>query len=521
MKVKKKLLAVGVTAFLATVALAGCSGGSDNHTGNAAEGLTYNGVDVSEPVTLTMYLLGEHAADFDMVYNRVNEILADRVNATLNVKFLSWDEMSPKYPMLFSAGEEFDLIFTASGWAYYESIAAQNGFYAMSEDFIKTYAPDIAELMPEEAWQQAVFNGAVYMIPNYQHEYSMDVVGVRGDLMKKYHYEDISTPEELEAFLNDVADNETDITPLGTKSGGCLAGYYLYPGKYPVSGTPSYLFVYNLDDVGDLRIEYTVETDRFMEYAKKMKEFYDRDYWYSDTLSATDVRSDSWEQGKAAVMVWNLGSVVNCASEMNKEHPDWKATFVDPAAGFAKRCSAYINNGIGINSASRNPERAMMVINELMTNRELYDLTSLGIEGVHWERVGDSEYRSLDAAGRFPPNGSCNWGWVNMEIARTKHLDGTDAVYEKQQAVLDAWNAANAAPHPYTAFSFDGENVRTELDRVYEIITQYYEPISAGLVDNPETAVEELRAKLEEAGIRVVYEEIQRQADEFLTAKQY
>lgn len=58
------------------------------------------------------------------------------------------------------------------------------------------------------------------MVPNYQHEYGTSVLGVRGDLMEKYHYDDIRTPEELESFLWDVAKNEKGITPLGNRNGG-------------------------------------------------------------------------------------------------------------------------------------------------------------------------------------------------------------------------------------------------------------------------------------------------------------
>ena len=39
-----------------------------------------------------------------------------------------------------------------------------------------------------------------------------------------------------------------------------------------------------------------------------------------------------------------------------------------------------------------------MVLNEFYTNPEIYDLTKLGIEGVHWEAVGEDQYKLLDNA---------------------------------------------------------------------------------------------------------------------------
>ena len=506
-----------MTAAMATGLLAGC-GGSDSK-GATQEGKTWKGIDVSEPVTLTMYLLGDRAGDFDEVYDQVNEILEKDMNTKLDVKYLSWDEMDTKYSLLFSSGEDFDLIFTASGWSYYEDTVAKNGFYEMDEEFRKTYAPDITELLPEEAWEQATINDGVYMVPNYQHEYSMDVVGVRGDLMEKYGYSDITTPEELEAFFDEVAENETDITPMGSKSGSSLVGYFLYPGQYAVAGTPYSFFTYNLNDATDTDITYTVDTDEFVAYAEKMKEFYDKGYWSSDTLSSTDTRTDSWTQGRAAAMVWNLGSVVGAARDINASNPEWNATFVDPAKGSVKQFSPYTNNGVGINASSKNPERAMMVLDELMTNKEIYDLTSLGIEGKHWEDAGDNQYKSLEASANFTPNGTCNWGWTNMEIARKEFVEKSDVVYEKQQETLDLWNKENTSSHPYATFAFNDENVKTEIANINAIMSQYYEPIEAGLVDDPAAAVEELREKLDGAGIQKVYEELQAQAEEFLAAK--
>ncbi|MBR1742719.1 MAG: ABC transporter substrate-binding protein [Lachnospiraceae bacterium] len=514
-KIKHMIILI-LTAGITLCSFTGCGNGGHGSSGKRVEGLKYRGQDVSEPVELTMYLIGEKAADFDKVYDEVNKILREKVNAVLNVKYLSWDKVDTNYSLLFSSGEDFDMIFTASGWGYYESTVAKNGFYAMDEEFRKTYAPDIQKLLPETAWEQASINGSVYMVPNYQHEYGMEVIGIRGDLMEKYHYQDITTPEDLEAFLQEIAKNEKGISPMGTRSGGDLAGYFLYPDGYPLMGGPMcLLFTYNINDQSDSRITYTVGTDDFMNYAKKMREFYTKGFWTSDTLSSANSRSDSWEQGQSAVMSWNIGTISRLAREMNVAHPDWKATFVDPLSSSVKQFNAYINNGVGINAASKNPERAMMVINELMTDKEVYDLTSLGIEGVHWEAAPDNTYKALADADKFPANGTCNWGWTNMNIRRNEYVENADPVYEKQMKTIEKWDAAAQEPHPYSTFSFNSEKVDIEVVNISNVMSKYFDPICAGLVDDPEKAVKELRIKLKKAGIEKVYQEIEKQTAEF------
>ena len=100
-------------------------------------------VDTSEPMELKMYLIGDRTPDFDEVYGKINEILEEKLNCTLSVDFLSWGEHDTKYSLLFSGGEDFDLIFTASSWCHYEQTVALGGFAELTEEDIQTYAPGI------------------------------------------------------------------------------------------------------------------------------------------------------------------------------------------------------------------------------------------------------------------------------------------------------------------------------------------------------------------------------------------
>lgn len=93
-------------------------------------------VDTSEPMELKMYLIGDRTPDFDEVYGKINEILEEKLNCTLSVDFLSWGEHDTKYSLLFSGGEDFDLIFTASSWCHYEQTVALGGFAELTEEDI-------------------------------------------------------------------------------------------------------------------------------------------------------------------------------------------------------------------------------------------------------------------------------------------------------------------------------------------------------------------------------------------------
>ena len=191
----KRMSAIALSTLMAGTMMVGCGSSSSGTAGTLT-----SGVSTDKEVTLKMYLIGDKPADFDEVYNKVNSIMKEEINATLQVNFIPWSDLATKYQLLFQSGEEFDLIFTASGWGYYSQVATKNGFLELTEDMLQEYAPNIYASEPEEGWSQAKIDGKVYMIPNDKNEYGTNVFGVRGDLMAKYGFDSITSYDQLEAL---------------------------------------------------------------------------------------------------------------------------------------------------------------------------------------------------------------------------------------------------------------------------------------------------------------------------------
>lgn len=508
----KKLAALTLSTAMAASMLTGC--GADDGTANNADGTA--SVDTSEYVELKMYLIGDRTADFDEVYGKINEILREKLNCTISVDFLSWGEHDTRYSLLFSGGEDFDLIFTASSWCHYEQTVALGGFYPLSEEFVKTYAPDIWDVVPEMAWSQAKIDGTAYMVPNYQNEFGQDVLAVRGDLMEKYGITSISNWDELVAFYKACAKDG-----IYASNGGPWYQYFQAKGLSTTGGAPKSgeLILYNAQDPTDLKFTYIAEWDGFADYCKQMKELADMGAWSPDVLSSSDERQTGLLTGRTAGMIWNLGSCMNYAQQANAEHPEWKVTIVDPVSQQAKKVNSYINNGVAINVKSENPERAMMVLNEFYTNPEINDLTRFGIEGKHWEAVGDMQYKKLEASGNYGVDSNCNWGWMNNEIKRTEYIENRTALNDTYDAMLDSWNNNVKPEHPYDGFNFDNTAVSTQMAAVDAALGTYIDPLLNGLVDDVDASIAQLKTALETAGIKDVIAELERQAAEHVASK--
>ena len=223
MKKFTKMMALGLAVLLLIGMMSGCAGSSagensndSTNTSNASTPVETQAETLDE-VTLTMYLLGDRTADFDLVFEKINEKMKEKINATIEVKFMGWGEYEQKYPLVFASGEEFDLIYSAD-WAMYNSQASKQGFYEITEEMLQTYAPLTAETMYEDAWEQAKVNGKVYMLPMNYKELTAYVFFVRGDLMDKYGIEKVETMEDVEAYLDAIAQNESSMIPLDVGS---------------------------------------------------------------------------------------------------------------------------------------------------------------------------------------------------------------------------------------------------------------------------------------------------------------
>lgn len=472
-------------------------------------------VDTSDYVELKMYLVGDKPESFDDVYAEVNKILLEKLNCTLTVDWLSWAEHGTNYSLLFSGGEKFDLIYTATSWCHYEQTVGLGGFKALDQEFIETYAPDVLAMLPEVAWQQATIDGSIYMVPANFVEVSPDVYAIRGDWMAEYGYEDISSIDELISFFKDCAADGR----YGNPNGGFYWNWFQSLGYNIVSGAPSngQLVLYHSNDPSDTSLTYALDWDKFREYCQIAKELADAGAWSNDILSTTQDRQDGLLTGRGAAMVWNVGSCRNYANQANAEHPDWNVNLYNVIPDVSYTATKYINGGMAINIASENPERAMMVINEFATNPEIQDLTQLGIKGVHWNPVGDDQYEVVEGNAY---NTSNNWGWRNLDIRRTQYQANPTAVDLKAQELNEYFMSHIKEDHILDGFTFDPSNVSTQFAAVEAAMTTYFEPLVNGLVDDVDASLEQFRTAIEAAGVQAVLDEMQSQADAFIAANQ-
>lgn len=494
-----------ILSMCVTAVLSGCSPSASpsGSAGEASKGASA-GADTSKEVKLKMILLGSRPADFDEVYGEVNKIMKDKINATLDVSFIDWGDVNQKYPLIFAANEDFDLAFSAP-WAFYSQQSTKNGFLELTEDMLKQYAPKTWAEEPKVAWEQAKINGKIFMVPQNNFEYDYHLVAIRGDLREKYNLPEIKTYDDYTKYLKAIVDGEKGTLPsLGASEFNSVE--LLQPNEWsPV--IKQYPIVYKVTDPSGKLINYT-ETQEFSDFVKNMYATAKTGAWNRDALTSKMDKMQAFKDGKLASVEWNMGTLLRAKSEIGSTHPDWKIEIYDLTSNKKRLANPYINNGMSVHATSKNPERALMAIDLLRYDQQIHDLTNYGIQGKHYEAVGDKQFKSLKGSVNFPPAGTDPWGWNSL------HERNDVAVAADIEKFTELWKSTLTVNHPLETFVFDDANVKNEEAAVNNIMETYGKPLFYGLIDPSDAShgLEVFKQKLKQAGIDKILAEMQKQS---------
>ncbi|MBU9725460.1 ABC transporter substrate-binding protein [Diplocloster modestus] len=475
------------------------------------------GVDTSEEVVLTMYLLGDRTPDFDAVFDKINEKLKKEINAVLDVKFMSWSEYEQKYPLVFASGEDWDIIFSAD-WAFYNAQATKQGFWEVTKEALEKYAPMTAETMYEEAWEQSKVNGKAYMLPMNYKEITSYVYIARGDLMDKYNITSVSSLDEVETYLDAIAKNEKSMIPLDI--GSDFDALFMFDrmwrqateGKVENIGPWQAMAGVNTDGSEEV-VRCLTEFPELTEVITRLKDWKDRGFWSKSAAVNTQNNKESFAAGKSALALMNVNNAKSEYANISAQHPEWDIRIFDAEGNAKSIVNSYLANGMCIFSKSKHPERALMALDYLRNDEECHDLFSYGIEGTHWEPVGEEHLKSLEESANYPYDGNCNWGIRNDAYWRT--IDGGIPGLEE---MTKHWED-NAKSLKYSTFVFNDENVKNEIAAITEIFGTDYKLLCLGFTDDPEKDIEKMREKMKAAGADKVYAEMQKQAEQYMAGK--
>lgn len=506
------------------VALIGCSASSSG-AGNDAESSSLEDQASSagaaaaklDPVTLKIILPGDRPADMDLIIKEAEKRMADTINVKLNLVFVPWSDLAQKTQVMLASGEDVDLIFDAP-WLHMEQMISA-GYYEPLEDLLSKYGQDAVKVRSEQMFDANKFQGKIYALPLGNTHLAGRTYLVRKDLREKYGLPPIQTYDDLIKFAYKVKENEKDVIPLlaygqaGQKdvSWGAFRAFMEYdPQILRSDALGQSLVLYYKNNDGKVYNLFDEMEPRVWSWIEDARKLYTDGLIHPDILALKDIDSVI-NSGKIAAAVYNefgVPSSMSAAVAQNVPGAELEAvTFIQTEKG--KNITNFKQaNFQAIPKVSKNKERAMMFLN-WTAQKENYDLLAYGIEGTHYEAVGDDQYKQIGTNYSYFPYA---WIW-------NPTMDRLNAGFDEETIKHYQFNkdANNLTTSILTGFSFDPSPVINEISLYNATEDKYYSALFDGAADPDETWAK--FKKEGEANAKKIQIELQKQIDAFLASK--
>lgn len=482
-----------------------------------------NGVDVTKKTNLVGYLLGAAPAGMDLVVEELNKKMEKDINTTIEFRYISWGDLSAKYPLVLAGGDDVDFIYTAN-WAFYAQEATKGAFHEITEADMEAYMPRHYENVDPAAFDQARINGKMYMVTTSSPDKKIGVAVIRGDLRKKYGLDPITKFSEIEPYLKAIKDNEPNMIPMFLDSSFDIMNPFGslvtenskgYRDLLGVTGSGSGVF-WSIEDANpQLQTIFEGESKELhIQAGKTMQSWYKAGYLNQDAF-ANKVRSkDSFIQGKSAVGFGNSQDIQSVLAAGAKNNWDIEVIPLLNKNGHYL-ADPYINNGVAIAASSKNKERTMLAIDLMLEEESYNNLVYFGVEDVNYV-VKDGKIALPDGVtaetNTYPPDAAGFW-FTN----KNQHLplaSWDDAYIALRNEIR---NGDTLVDHPLSGFAPKTEEIQTEVANLNQTIVQYLQPIALGMVKDVEESFENFEKKLKAAGIEKVRENLQGQMDAYLS----
>lgn len=518
---KKRVISICLALVTTFGLLTGCgssSASSDTTTADAAAESTSEetsgdaedtakeapALDTSKQVEIVMYCLGTEPAGQQVIWDKLNEKLLDKLNCTLKVNYISFADYPNKYPLLFSSGEEFDIAYTAS-WLNYASLA-QKGAFMELDDLWPEYAPNNYALASETAKKQAKLDGVTYCIPSLNRTYSAYGPIYRMDLVKDYGFDkEIQNFDDMEEYMDIIKEHYPEMQPLAIYSMGSeVDDIYMYYNKmYPTKGSQGDFLWFDPSEEHPTVMTY-YQYEKTPEFLEMMSRWNEKGFYPKSALSDTD--SKKVDNGIAPMVVHNVDNYVKDAIN----HPEWDVHYANFATDISNQ--SFTQDAMVISNTSQNPERALALWDYLTTDEEAFMLFYYGIEGVSYELNDKDEITMLD-----PDNYNVSSMWAVRNSEFMKNSAGTPDDYDEMKAQWDSSIKEDQGAQKYRSFVLDTSAIETEYTACVNVHQQYWWPLELGYTD-AESGLAEYQKMMEGAGIDTVVAEVQRQLDDYVAS---
>lgn len=489
-----------------------------------------------EQKTIQLMITGAgKQANSDKVWAAFNEQLQQYVpNTTVEFIDVSFDEYSEKFSQVLASGEGVDLAWT--GWLINKPQNIADGNLMPLDDLLAEYGQGIVDVLGENVVEiHRNADGNIYYLPSWQ-----GLCGERRGWLVVTEIAELAGDtwiEDTEAALNKWRNNYSGIEDFqavldqatkylaAAKEAGKLGagintgrafGWSMYNGMYSFLGVGGAEIGITYCD-GTFTVKDGVAGEHYKLYAKTMADWYKEGYIRSDIMSVDTSTLTTPKNGE----ITDTTYVFSCDPYLTEA--DQEAAIADAGMDMTYlpiEENAYLilggDTSYAIPYCADEPERAMMVLNAIYSQPDLYNTLIYGIEGEDYTKNADGTITTSYVGAS--PTADDSYGIQRWIIGSCKNAlinNGTDPNYYTDLEALEE----TARVNPFLNFTFDRTNVEGICASILNVYYEYGPQIDNGVAgDNWEELYNNYMAARKDAGIEELVTEFQNQLNAYIEA---
>lgn len=435
---------------------------------------------------------GGMPANYDEWIKQFNDYIGPKTGVNIDIEVTPWGDWQQKRTIAATTGADYDILFTDQTYFYND---VKTGALLDITDKVKSVAPTLYGMMPEDYWKAVSVDGKIYAVPTYK-DSSISLFTVWDNTLAQKSGVDPTTVSDW-AGMNDAVyklqpNTDGTVFPMYSSTSGNL-----YLSDYDMLGTTLRPMGIKVgDDSG--KVVYTLEQPDVMEKLKYAHQWYLDGIINSDAATkpeVTEYKPLSIGQGwaGAAKTVWGpqMGMDDCVAVQLGQ------TTLSNTSVMGSMNC---------ITAASAHPDEALKFLEFINTDTEARDMLFYGVEGE------DKDWYYTDD--KLVHRNNTDWTMAGYTQATFFKISQTDDVDFNQWDEVKELNE-KAVPSLALGFSFDSSSVEDQLTNCNTIWEKYRAELLSGTAD-PEVAVPAMKEELEGAGFNDILAEAQKQLDAFL-----
>lgn len=490
-----------------------------------------------EQKTIQLMITGAgKQANSDKVWAAFNEQLQQYVpNTTVEFIDVPFEEYSEKFSQVLASGEGVDLAWT--GWLINKPQNIADGNLMPLDDLLAEYGQGIVDILGEEVVEihRNAADGKLYYLPSWQ-----GLCGERRGWLVVTEIAELAGDtwiEDTEAALNKWRNNYSGIEDFqavldqatkylaAAKEAGKLGagintgrafGWSMYNGMYSFLGVGGAEIGITYCD-GTFTVKDGVAGEHYKLYAKTMADWYKEGYIRSDIMSVDTSTLTMPKNGE----ITDTTYVFSCDPYLTEA--DQEAAIADAGMDMTYlpiEENAYLilggDTSYAIPYCADEPERAMMVLNAIYSQPDLYNTLIYGIEGEDYTKNADGTITTSYVGAS--PTADDSYGIQRWIIGSCKNAlinNGTDPNYYADLEALEE----TARVNPFLNFTFDRTNVEGICASILNVYYEYGPQIDNGVAgDNWEELYNNYMAARKDAGIEELVTEFQNQLNAYIEA---